>query len=308
MTTASLPSPNRLVASTLFVALLSCGACSPDNVLATVAGENITKEDLAAHRKAFPGQTPSVALGALVDDARTRGEAKRRGLSDDATVRAKTRAASAGVLRQTLRATLTLSPTQLSAYYDTHKDDFAQQSLDAAQIAFFRRPTEAGGDIATDADTRRRALGAYAELKAGQPFADVAMRRSEDRASALKGGRLGTLTKGRVDARLYDLVNSLRPGDFSEPTATPFGYVLVKKLTDETTSTPSFAQIKNQVEAAAFAAAHATYSQELAQRFPETRHKGAPPKSPLASPARKNGSPNSVSSQERESNLPGREQ
>lgn len=71
---------------------------------------------------------------------------------------------------------------------------------------------------------------AYSKIKAGEDFAKVAEKYSEDTNSSKKGGDLGWLTEGAIDPIFFATVKKLKVGEVSLPFATPFGFHIVKVL------------------------------------------------------------------------------
>ncbi|NLZ10681.1 MAG: molecular chaperone SurA, partial [Alcaligenaceae bacterium] len=79
--------------------------------------------------------------------------------------------------------------------------------------------------------TRERALDRARELRQrvvmGEDFAEVARRTSED-ASAPQGGDLGWLTPGETVPPFQQAMDTLSPGEVSEPVLTQFGWHVIK--------------------------------------------------------------------------------
>ena len=80
---------------------------------------------------------------------------------------------------------------------------------------------------------------AYSKLRAGADFAAIADEYSEDQVSAPRGGDLGWLKPGAIDARFSEKMMSLGEGEISEPFETPFGYHVIKVLDAPRTTTRS---------------------------------------------------------------------
>ena len=67
-----------------------------------------------------------------------------------------------------------------------------------------------------------------AELFAGADFTTLAVRHSGDPGSARAGGSMGTFGRGQMLAPLDSAIFTLRPGQLSEPVATPLGYHILR--------------------------------------------------------------------------------
>jgi peptidyl-prolyl cis-trans isomerase SurA len=65
-------------------------------------------------------------------------------------------------------------------------------------------------------------------LRGGEDFATLARANSQDTLSAAKGGDLGWLSKGDTVPAFEDALESLQPGELSEPVKTQFGWHIVE--------------------------------------------------------------------------------
>ncbi len=67
-------------------------------------------------------------------------------------------------------------------------------------------------------------------LDAGDDFAELARKQSDDRASALKGGDLGWNSPGALVPEFEQVMNSLDPNDISQPFESRFGWHIIQVL------------------------------------------------------------------------------
>jgi len=79
-------------------------------------------------------------------------------------------------------------------------------------------------------EARRRMTLLRERLLAGADFAEAARSQSEDIGSAANGGELGWLNPGQTVAEFEKVMNTLKPGELSEPVRSPFGYHLIEVL------------------------------------------------------------------------------
>ena len=87
------------------------------------------------------------------------------------------------------------------------------------------------GDNPTPADTLiafQKIDNLHQKLKAGEDFATLATKFSEDELSAPKGGALGFITSLQTDYDFENAVYSVGIGEYSKPFRTPSGYHLIK--------------------------------------------------------------------------------
>ena len=112
-------------------------------------------------------------------------------------------------------------------YYNTHAADYEERRAHAAH--FLIRTNKAMSETERKVKLTT-AQEAYSKVRAGQDFGEVAKDYSEDKVSAKKGGDLGWLKEGSIDARFSQALFGLEPGAVSEPFETPFGFHVVKLI------------------------------------------------------------------------------
>ncbi len=147
-----------------------------------------------------------------------------------------------------------------------HVDTVTATGRRVRQIFFPVALTEA--DIAR---ARARAEEARRRVLAGEPFAKVAGEMSADPASVDKGGNLGTYALDDLAPAIREGVKDLKPGELSEPIATPAGFyvMLVKdrKAGHRLTLAEVHDRIKATLENQKIQAALEEYVQGLRERF-----------------------------------------
>lgn len=187
-----------------------------------------------------------------------------------------------------LRAKVTVTPEEVKAYYDKHKDAFKlpekvkaeyvvlsleylqrQIQITPEQIkqyyeehrAQFETPEERrarhilvsvakGASAEVKAKAKEKADKLLAEAKANpKAFADLAKKNSEDPGSAAEGGDLGFFAKGRMAKPFDDAVFAMKAGDITGPVETQFGYHIIQLEEVKAPAGTGFEQAKAQVEA-----------------------------------------------------------
>jgi parvulin-like peptidyl-prolyl isomerase len=131
---------------------------------------------------------------------------------------------------------------EVRAFYDRRTDLYQPERW---ELAVIRVSTKAIADTVT------------AEIKKGTPFAEVAAKYSEDKATKDKGGVLGTVGANdpTLPAFIKEAVKTLKVGDVTPPIqaagagGTPF--FIVRLLGRQVNEAQAFDKIKNQVERAA---------------------------------------------------------
>ena len=121
-------------------------------------------------------------------------------------------------------ADTTIADADLRSYYDAHKSEFDRPGRAALSVLYIPRVVSAQDSAFVRAHIEKL----RAEIAGGTKFEDVAKRESADSVSAVQGGDLGPVTKGRMVADFDKAAFALKPGELSQPVLTPFGYHLIK--------------------------------------------------------------------------------
>jgi hypothetical protein len=134
--------------------------------------------------------------------------------------------------------TIKVSPTEVKAYYASHKSQYGQpETRDVRHILVAKQAL---------------ANSIYAQLKSGGNFAALAKKYSKDPGSASNGGKL-TISKGQTVPPFDKTAFSLKTGELSQPIKTQYGYHIIQALSavKPAKSTPLAkvqASIKQQLE------------------------------------------------------------
>ena len=110
--------------------------------------------------------------------------------------------------------------------------------------------------------TEEEAKAIEAELKKGADFTDLAKEKSKDPAAA-KGGDLGYFTKDQVPAELAGVAFKLDRGQISDPVKTQFGWDIIEVEDKRPRPTPTFDEVKSQLESYVIRRAQADLVQKL---------------------------------------------
>jgi peptidyl-prolyl cis-trans isomerase C len=95
--------------------------------------------------------------------------------------------------------------------------------------------------------TEGEAKDIQAQLKNGADFAKLAKEKSKDPGAA-EGGDLGYFTKEQMVPEFADVAFKLDKGQISDPVKTQFGWHIIQVLDKRTKPTPSYDQVKSQLE------------------------------------------------------------
>lgn len=117
------------------------------------------------------------------------------------------------------------TPREVEDFYNKYKDSLpvSPSQLELAHIVLYVRPSAEIKD-----EIRRKAIKIRDSIIKGGDFAAFAKRYSADQASAVMGGDVGWVEKGKFVAEYEKMAYSLQPGEISAPVESPFGYHVIQ--------------------------------------------------------------------------------
>ncbi len=121
---------------------------------------------------------------------------------------------------------VTFEERELEKYYRRHLDQF--EILEKVKASHILVMVDAEADEKTRAERRAYAGTILEQVRAGKDFAELARAKSDDKASAVKGGSLGYFTRGSMVKPFEDAAFSMNPGDTSDLVETTFGYHIIR--------------------------------------------------------------------------------
>lgn len=127
------------------------------------------------------------------------------------------------VVRDEVGRKLALTAKQEQAYYDAHKQDYAQP--EQVRLSEILIPTPEDATDAQVAQAQIKADQVIAKLKEGAKFDDMVKQYSGG-PNADKGGDLGEYKRGALPKVLEDQTFSLKPGEWTAPIRTRQGFVI----------------------------------------------------------------------------------
>jgi hypothetical protein len=185
---------------------------------------------------------------------------------------------------QDVQTSMTVSPEEIEAYYEAHKEPFKKIKVSGIKIAFGASEPPANSSsvnasrvlhkVLTEDEAKAKADGLVARIRGGADFAKLVQTESDDETSKAKGGDLGTwgMTDNVPDA-LRAAVLGLKVGEVSEPIKQSGGFYIVHA--DSETYTP-LADLKDAI--------FSQVKQEKAAKFLDELYKSVkvtmPPKDP----------------------------
>ena len=153
------------------------------------------------------------------------------------------------VVRDEVGRKLSLTGKQEQAYYDAHKQDFAQP--EQVRLSEILIPTPDDATDAQVAQAQAKANEVEAKLKAGAKFDDLAKQYSGGQ-TADKGGDLGEFKRGAMAKVLEDQTFDLKAGQYTAPIRTKQGFVVLEVTEHTQAGIPPLSAVEEQVQEAIY--------------------------------------------------------
>lgn len=216
---------------------------SPDTVLATVNGKQITQLDVNLAVEDLGNNLPpqlkdrardAYVLDYLIDSALVAQKAKEEKLDEAPDFGRKLVYAHDKLLMEALLSKIAQTATSDAALHEIYDQAAkAQKPEEEIHARHILVPTEAD------------AQAALKRIKAGEDFAKVAKEVSKDPGA--EGGDLGWFTRERMVPAFADAAFKLQPGQISDPVKSQFGWHIIKVEGKRQKTFPPFDQVKSQV-------------------------------------------------------------
>ena len=97
------------------------------------------------------------------------------------------------------------------------------------------------------AEAKKKASAIRSMVEAGQDFADLAKRNSDDPGSKDKGGELPWMGQGQTVPAFETAALALSPGGLSDVVETQFGYHVIRLLEKREAGTSSFEEVQDRI-------------------------------------------------------------
>jgi peptidyl-prolyl cis-trans isomerase C len=219
-------------------------AAEEDAVVARVNGVDIRQSDLAFAEEEIGGNMPTIPpeqkrdylINYLVDVIVLSQAAEKQKLADRPDVKRRlsfdhNRLLMEALLQDAGKSSLS-DDAERKVYEEAVKQVKNEEEVHARHILV---PTE------------DEAKAILAQLKGGADFAALAKEKSKDPGAA-EGGDLGYFTKEQMVPEFAEVAFKLGKGQLSDPVKTQFGWHIIKVEDKRIRPTPTFEQVKPQIE------------------------------------------------------------
>jgi peptidyl-prolyl cis-trans isomerase SurA len=160
------------------------------------------------------------------------------------------------VQQQDVMDKISITEAESAAYYEAHKQEFttpANVTLREILVAVPDKAPEgapgagqSGVNVGLDEEAKAKAVALRARAVAGEDFTALVASAS-DGPSKANGGLIGPINRDELTPALQKLVDTLKPGEVSEPVRGSRGYQIFKLESKSTTVILPLDQVRNQV-------------------------------------------------------------
>jgi peptidyl-prolyl cis-trans isomerase C len=153
----------------------------------------------------------------------------------------------AGVTFQKITKDLPVDEAAVRKSYEEHKPEYEQVHAHHILIRMQGSPVpvKPGQKELTEAEALAKATELKKKIEGGADFGAIATAESDDSASAIKGGDLGTFKKGTMVPSFDQAAFSLQPGVLSDPVKSQFGFHVIRV---DTHDFKSFEEMRPELE------------------------------------------------------------
>jgi parvulin-like peptidyl-prolyl isomerase len=216
----------------------------PNRIVATIDGKQITAKRAADMLQAIPPEqlkryqsNLSSVVQQIYMSQQLAEQATKMNLDQQSPWKEQLQLTRDNILTQAylnkMASTTPGTPTEdPQAYYNSHQPEFDRVKLSGIFVAFNPpgTPASSAGNSRTEEQARAKADDIEKKLKAGGDFATLARTESDNQQAAARGGELGSFSVAdpQLPADLKTAVNTLKPGQISEPVRIPNALLIVK--------------------------------------------------------------------------------
>lgn len=181
---------------------------------------------------------------ATMDDLQKAAEAQ--GVSwEDLKEQIRENVITSDVISQEVAPKIVVTPSQIQAYYDEHKQDFEQP--EQVRLSEILISTPNSDDAAQVATAEKQADDIEARLKAGADFATLAKADSGG-PTAAQGGELGEYKSGVLPKVMEDATFSLKAGQWTEPIRTKQGWLILEVTQHQDAGQEPLSAVQDQIQ------------------------------------------------------------
>lgn len=179
-----------------------------------------------------------LALGARAEGLETQPQVKKKLEEAEKMVLAE-------IFLQKKLQNLEVTEKEMREFYEKNKSQYKEPEAVKVRHILIYVPQNADNKTKERALTRAKQI--RNQLVKGAKFEELARIHSDDIASKEKGGDLGILRRGETMPEFEEKIFKLKPGEISQPIASPYGFHIVKVEQKISESILPFDAVKERV-------------------------------------------------------------
>jgi parvulin-like peptidyl-prolyl isomerase len=142
-------------------------------------------------------------------------------------------------VRREVVSKIVISPTEISDYYNKHKNDFIVPKKVRLRNIFLSNKNK-------DEEIEQKAKRIYEELQSGIEFIELVEKYS-DAPNVVDSGDMGYLEGGTFRKEIEDIVFEMEVGEFTKPLQTSSGYYIFKVIGKKEASIPPIETVQEKI-------------------------------------------------------------
>ena len=188
----------------------------------------------------------------LEDDQKFMAALKQEGMSiDELRKNVERQMLIQRVQQDEVGSKLSITEEEARQYYLTHQHEFSEPASVTLREILIEVPTstekgQTGVNVAKDDEAARQAAAVRARVAAGEDFAKLAGEMSAAPSKA-NGGLIGPIAVSEISESLQKLLQTMKPGDVTQPIRSARGYQILKLETLKPASVQAFDSVRDLV-------------------------------------------------------------
>jgi peptidyl-prolyl cis-trans isomerase SurA len=147
------------------------------------------------------------------------------------------------VIQREVGSHIQVTPEEIKAYYDQHQKELEQPEGVTLQEILISTEGKKPEELP---ELRKKAEDVLARAKAGEDFADLARKNSDD-ASASQGGSIGMFEKGSLSPEIATVIDPLQKNQVTDIIETKYGLMILKVLARTAAGVPPLAEAESRI-------------------------------------------------------------
>jgi parvulin-like peptidyl-prolyl isomerase len=188
----------------------------------------------------------------LLDDQKFMAALKQEGMTiEDLRKNVERQMLISRVTQDEVGSKLSITEEEARQYYLTHQQEFTDPASVTLREILIEVPSttergQAGVNVARDDEAAQQAAAVRARLAGGEDFAKVASEVSAAPSKA-NGGLIGPIAVSEISPALQKTLETMKPGDITQPLRTQRGYQILKLETLRPSAVQPFDSVRDLV-------------------------------------------------------------